>query len=188
MIEAFNLGFRVKNFFPAARDCTKTLRIFLNDANSTVINSTAEKLATETYDFGRNYTRLVSNQFALSYLYCHMTGVDVYDYYVLQIDTYGSWVDWLQAALQTLVGNIIRINNLYQKIVIATENEDQQQVYYIFGRISYYLFDIQPIEEAGFEFDDVKADVGESHASLTDVLRTFNKLMDIQGKIQSGEI
>jgi len=117
-----------------------------------------------------------------------MTGVDVYDYYVLQIDTYGSWVDWLQAALQTLVGNIIRINNLYQKIVIATENEDQQQVYYIFGRISYYLFDIQPIEEAGFEFDDVKADVGESHASLTDVLRTFNKLMDIQGKIQSGEI
>lgn len=54
-----------------------------------------------------------------------MTGVDMFDYYELQIVTYGSWVDWLQAALQTLVGNIIRINNLYQKIVIATENEDQ---------------------------------------------------------------
>ena len=53
-----------------------------------------------------------------------MTGVDVYDYGIIQLDTYGSWVDWLQAALQTLVGNIIRINNLYQKIVIATENED----------------------------------------------------------------
>lgn len=36
IVESFNLGFRVKNFFPAARDCTKTLRIFLNDANSTV--------------------------------------------------------------------------------------------------------------------------------------------------------
>ena len=36
LLEAFNLGFRVKNFFPAARDCSKSLRIFLNDANSTV--------------------------------------------------------------------------------------------------------------------------------------------------------
>lgn len=61
----------------------------------------------------RNYTRLVSNQFAVSYLYCHMTGVDVYDYVIIQLELYGSWVDWLQAALQTLVGNIIRINNLY---------------------------------------------------------------------------
>ena len=49
----------------------------------------------------------------------------------------------------------------------------------------YYLVDIQPIEEAGFEIDDVK---GESHASLTDILHTFNKLMDMQSKIQHGEI
>ena len=81
-----------------------------------------ENFTTNTYDFLRNYTRLTSNQFALSYLYCHMTGVDVYDYVSIQLELYGSWVDWLQAALQTLVGNIIRINNLYQKIVIATEN------------------------------------------------------------------
>ena len=61
LIEAFNLGFRVKNFFPAARDCTKTLRIFLNDANSTVENSTSEALTSDTYDFLRNYTQLTSN-------------------------------------------------------------------------------------------------------------------------------
>lgn len=55
----------------------------------------------------------MSNQFAYSYLYCHMTGVDIYDYYLIQTVLYGSWVDWLQAALQNMVGNIIRINNLY---------------------------------------------------------------------------
>ena len=44
LVEAFNLGFRVKNFFPAARDCTKTLRIFLNDANSTVENANTTRL------------------------------------------------------------------------------------------------------------------------------------------------
>lgn len=114
-----------------------------------------------------------------------MTGVDVYDYYFLQLELYGSWVDWLQAALQNMVGNIIRINNLYNKIVIATENEDQQQVWYIFGRIMYYLFDIQPIEEGSY--DDVNA-FGFKKATITDVLRTFNKLIELQGKINSGEI
>ena len=49
----------------------------------------------------------------------------------------------------------------------------------------FYLVDIQPIEEAFYDFDDVKA---SEHASLTDVLHTFNKLMDIQAKIQHGEI
>jgi hypothetical protein len=62
-------------------------------------------------------------------------------------------------------------------------------VYYIFGRIGYYLFDIQPIEEAGFDIDDVNAfDDSESHATLTDVMKTFNKLMDMQSKINHGEI
>lgn len=117
-----------------------------------------------------------------------MAGVDGYDYYNIQLEIFGTWVDWLQAALQTLVGNIIRVNNLYQKMVIATENEDQQQVWYLLGRIGYYLFDIEPIEDAGFEIDDVNEFESKQHASLTDVLRTFNKLMDIQSKINEGEI
>lgn len=60
-------------------------------------------------------------------------------------------------------------------------------MYYIFGRIGYYLFDIQPIEEAGFDIDDVNA-FDDSHATLTDVLKTFNKLMDMQSKINHGDI
>ena len=61
LLEAFNLGFRVNSFFPAARDCSKNSRIFLNDFNKTVNGSTEEALTTNTYEFGRNYTRLFSN-------------------------------------------------------------------------------------------------------------------------------
>ena len=122
VIEAFNLGFRIQIFFPAARDCTGATRIFLNSANNTLHESTQANFINHAYDFLRNYTMLVSTQFANSYLYCHMTGVDFYDYYIIQEKSYGSWVDWLQAALQTMVGNIIRINNLYQKMTIAVEN------------------------------------------------------------------
>lgn len=50
----------------------------------------------------------------------------------------------------------------------------------------YYLLDITPIEEAGFEFGEQLATA--HHATLTDVLHIFNKLMDIQGKIETGEI
>jgi hypothetical protein len=122
LVEAFNLGFRIQIFFPAARDCTGASRIFLNDLNQTIEDYNSTLLLNDTYDFLRNYTQLTSIQFAKAYLYCHMTGVDVYDYYEVQKENYGTWVDWLQAALQTMVGNIIRINNLYQKVVIATEN------------------------------------------------------------------
>lgn len=76
-----------------------------------------------------------------------------------------------------MVGNIIRINSLYQKMVVATENEDQQQVWYIFGRISYYLLDIQPIEEAAY--DDDTEDMGGKHASLTDIVASLGKLAEI---------
>lgn len=72
-------------------------------------------------------------------------------------------------------------------MVIATENEDQQQLWYIFGRIMYYLMDIKPIMDAAYDIDDVNA-FGEKHATIMDVIRTFGKLMEMQGKIQSGEI
>lgn len=84
IVEAFNLGFRIQIFFPAARDCTGASRIFLNDLNRTVEEGTEQKFLEDTYDFLRNYTQLTSRQFANAYLYCHMTGVDVYDYYELQ--------------------------------------------------------------------------------------------------------
>lgn len=59
-------------------------------------------------------------------------------------------------------------------------------MWYIFGRISYYLLDIQPIEDAAYDIDDV--DAFKKHATLTDVMKTFNKLMELQSKIHHGEI
>ena len=181
ILEAFNIGFRVQIFFPAARDCTAVARIFLNELNYTSGNQTQENFDADTYNYLRNWTKLVSYQFADAFLYCHMTGVDVYDYYELQTTLYKDWLDWLQAALQNMVGNIIRLNNLYNKMVIATENEDELQVWYIYGRICYYLLDIEPIEDAALgDNDDPYAEPDKpQHATLTDVFRTFNKLMDI---------
>ena len=45
-----------------------------------------------------------------------------------------------------MIGHIITINNLYNRIVIAEENQDQQLIYYIFGRIFYNLADFEPID------------------------------------------
>ena len=51
-------------------------------------------------------------------------------------------------------------------------------MWYIFGRISYYLLDIEPIEDAAFD-DDETEDMGGKHASLTDIVASLGKLAEI---------
>jgi len=74
------------------------------------------------------------------------------------------------------------INNLYNKLVTADNNGDQRQVYYIWGRITYYLLDIEPIEEAARELKR------KQKGSLTEIAALIGKLVEIQTKINSGEI
>lgn len=45
-----------------------------------------------------------------------------------------------------MIGNIIQTTNLYNRIVIAEENEDQLLIYYILGKIFYNLADFEPID------------------------------------------
>ena len=55
-----------------------------------------------------------------------MTVYDGYIYYLQQEELYkeGGWLDWFQSFLQNMIGNILTINNLYNKVLIANDNED----------------------------------------------------------------
>ena len=69
-----------------------------------------------------------------------------------------------------MIGNIITINNLYNRVLIADENEDQLLMYYIFGKIFYNLakfepIDIEDLEEASFYVSD-----DNTHATWGSVL------------------
>lgn len=57
-------------------------------------------------------------------MFCGMSAVDIYIYYLAQVEIYQEWLNWGEAFLQNLVGNIIFFNNLFTKMSIATENED----------------------------------------------------------------
>lgn len=93
-----------------------------------------------------NTSYLISGPFAESYLYCHLTVVDGYTYYLAEAEKYPSRLDWSQAFLQNMIGNIITINNLYNRILIADDNEDTLLMYYIFGKIFYNLAKFDPID------------------------------------------
>ena len=94
-------------------------------------------------------TGIISNQFAESYLYCHMTIYDGYIYYLIQDELYeGDPLEWLQAFIQNLVKNSITINNLSNKIVIAEDNGDNRLKHFIIGSIMYNIMDFEPLEEA----------------------------------------
>jgi len=47
-----------------------------------------------------------------------------------------------------MVGNIININNMMNRIFIAQENEDPELMYFILGKIFYYVARFDPIEIA----------------------------------------
>ena len=49
---------------------------------------------------------------------------------------------------------MININNLYTKITIATENNDQRLIYFILGRMTFYTIDFEPIEDAPYYVND----------------------------------
>ena len=80
---AFIDGSNLIQFLPNSEDCSKYSQIYLNDWNATQVYL-EENPNLELFDILRNLTQIVSGQFAESYLYCHMTGVDAYVYYLEQ--------------------------------------------------------------------------------------------------------
>ena len=89
--------------------------------------------------------------------------------------------DWAQLTDQAIVEEVFdsakSLNQPFQ--LKESENEDNLTTYYLYGRITYILLDIEPIEEAGLtDLDDPYAEPIKEHATLTDVFQSFNHLMD----------
>jgi hypothetical protein len=70
-----------------------------------------------------------------------------------------------------MVGNIININNMMNRIFIAQENEDPELMYFILGKIFYYVARFDPIEIASLNGND-DASLG-SIISLITALVTY---------------
>ena len=131
LINIFLQGINIQTFFPNALSCSQSSYVFLQAVNKTVLGLNPLNASNQTgnalLDQIKVYSSLVSVQFADTYLKCHLTGVDAYDYVTNQAKLYnGSWSDWIQAGLQNMVGNILRFNNIYNRIVIASETNDQK--------------------------------------------------------------
>ena len=65
-----------------------------------------------------------------------------------------------------MVGNILRFNNIYNRIVIASETNDQKQIWFLAGRLFYYILYFKPIEAGSLN-------------SSRNVFRLVNKLSDL---------
>tara|TARA_B110000305_G_C19351176_1_gene594340 strand:- start:673 stop:1074 length:402 start_codon:yes stop_codon:yes gene_type:complete len=119
LIDAFLQGAKMWTFLPNVIDCSLYSHIFLNERNYTQTYLETVDVSNETYKVVRNISSLISNQFAESYLFCHLTVVDGYVFYQAEEEEYPNWLEWLQAFLQNMVGNIININNMMNRIFIA---------------------------------------------------------------------
>jgi hypothetical protein len=128
LFKKFQDGGYLTQFLPNIADCSDRTEIFIKEVNETLTNyELAQKNGTvESFELVQNISKVISNEFAWTYLKCHMTVYDGYIYYLQQAELYeeGGWMDWFQSFLQNMIGNILTINNLYNKVLIANDNED----------------------------------------------------------------
>ena len=103
---------------PNVEDCSYNLQLFLNEQNETRLMLDNDTDSTAT-NYLTNTSAIISGSFAEAYLYCHLTIVDGYNYYLAESEKYESDLDWYQAFLQNMIGNIITINNLYNRVLIV---------------------------------------------------------------------
>lgn len=76
-----------------------------------------------------------------------------------------------------MVGNILRFNNIYNRIVIASETQDNKQIYFLGGRLFYYILYFKPIEASSIQ-----------GKGMLGSLKLITKFGDLQGRINDGEI
>jgi len=76
-----------------------------------------------------------------------------------------------------MIRNIISINNLYNRVTIAQENEDQLLMYYIFGKIFYTLAKFEPIDLEDIEQASLYANEEDTHATWGSVIGMTQQLM-----------
>ena len=132
---------------------------------------------TSAVSYLTNTSKIISGSFAEAYLYCHLTVVVGYNYYLSEAEKYESDLDWYQAFLQNMIGNIITINNLYNRVLIADENEDQLLMYYIFGKIFYNLAKFEPIDLEDLEEASFYVSKDNTHATWESVLGLTQQLL-----------
>ena len=88
LINALLDGWNADMFFPNIKDCSKYGQIFLNDNNYMHHRIKTEQATMKTFTAVRLVTKIISNQYAESYLYCHMTIYDAYIYVLEQREVY----------------------------------------------------------------------------------------------------
>ena len=81
---------------------------------------------------------------------CYLTGYQWYVWYLNMKVLFPTNVDILTGFLQNLIGNIMTLNLIYEKIVVANEDGDEMEIYYLYGRIAYFILIFDPIELASF--------------------------------------
>jgi hypothetical protein len=186
LVNAFIQGANLWTFLPNCIDCSYYSQIFLNDFNYTSLWLNSPENTNVTYDRIRNVSGLISNQFAEAYLYCHMTVYDGYIYYLAEQEKYpGGGLEWFQSFLQNMVGNIINITNLYNKVLVAQENKDQELTYFILGKIFYSLMDFEPLD-----LEDLEAPLSgeKGSASLAKIISMMGVAMQYSMELQRQQV
>lgn len=110
----------------------------------------------------RMVSTLISDELAEAWLYCGLTIVDGYIYYLVQNETYDNFTFWLESFLSNAAGKSFRIIKMIDRMVISSENDDNLLVTYELGVVFGMVMDYEPIIFAMLENISLFKDVIET--------------------------
>lgn len=76
---------------------------------------------------------------------CYLSAYGYFEWTQNKTKEFEGGLNFLEAFLQNLIGNIISFNMLYQNIVAANAANNTVQVYYYIGQFIYLFVNVEPI-------------------------------------------
>jgi len=91
-------------------------------------------------------TAVVSSSGAAATGECYTTGYSLQKYILMKKKQFATFNIFMQSFLQSMVGNILNFNTLYNNILAAEKSGNMGAVYFYYGRLVYLITYFNPIE------------------------------------------
>ena len=160
IVNTFLGGVEVSNFIPNGYACSDAAYDYAKALNLTLFNVTGEVWRNDTIGSLKQFTTLISEDFADMQLDCQLAYIDYMVYTNETIANFGNTSNWFQGFLQNMVGQLVSLNKYRSNIATATLNSDYKAVYHYAGRMVHLLLTFDPIDL--LQFAPLEEQVGKT--------------------------
>ena len=90
-----------------------------------------------------NATALISDQIATTYYYCGVISLQTVNAFSDKYAEFDNLTLWIMSFMQNILGNIIAFQKIYDKMMVAIQEENNREIFYQLGRLLNLMLDFE---------------------------------------------